>query len=125
MAAFPTIELERHGRALCAPEGDIMFKLITFRSDGAFWPLAEPGDVPGAKRSGSLFAAMLRAPRRLAARILAELAARRAVQTLASLDERMLRDIGVERDQISHATRYGREAVLRSSDLRADFTRWA
>jgi uncharacterized protein YjiS (DUF1127 family) len=67
---------------------------------------------------------VLTAPRRLAAKILAELAARRAMQTLASLDERMLRDIGIERGQIGHATRHGREA-LRSSDLRADFTRWA
>ena len=102
-----------------------MFKLITFRSDGAFWPLAERGEVPGATRSGSLFTAVLRAPRRLAAKILAELAARRAMQSLASLDERMLRDIGIERGQIWHATRHGREALLRSSDLRADFTRWA
>jgi uncharacterized protein YjiS (DUF1127 family) len=102
-----------------------MFKLITFRSDGAFWPLAERSAFPGATRPHSLLTAMLTAPRRLAAKILAELAARRAVQTLASLDERMLRDIGIERDQISHATRHGREALMRSSELQADFTRWA
>ena len=39
---------------------------------------------------------------------------------LAVLDERMLRDIGVERDQIAHACRYGRDALLRP-----DLTRWA
>ena len=102
-----------------------MFKLITFRSDGAFWPLAERSDLPGATRSGSLFTAVLTAPRRLAAKILAELAARRAMQSLASLDERMLRDIGIERGQIWHATRHGRQALTRSSDLQADFTRWS
>jgi uncharacterized protein YjiS (DUF1127 family) len=102
-----------------------MFKLITLRSDGASWPVAQPSDFPGATRSNSFFTAMLTAPRRLAAKILAELAARRAVQTLASLDERMLRDIGVDRGQIWHATRHGREALMRSSALQADFTRWA
>jgi uncharacterized protein YjiS (DUF1127 family) len=99
-----------------------MFKLITFRSDGAFWPLA---DRPDATRSRSLLMAVLTAPRRLAAKILAELAMRRAMQSLAGLDERMLRDIGIERGQIWHATRHGREAMIRSSDLRADFTRWS
>jgi uncharacterized protein YjiS (DUF1127 family) len=102
-----------------------MSKLTPFRSDGAFWPVADQGQAPGATRSGSLLAAVLAAPRRLTAKILAELAARRAMQTLASLDERMLRDIGIERGQIWHATRHGREALLRSSDLRADFTRWS
>jgi len=47
------------------------------------------------------------------------------MQSLASLDERMLRDIGVERGQLWHATRYGREALMQSSDLQADLTRWA
>jgi len=103
----------------------MMFKLITFRSDGAFWPLAEQSDFPGSKRSRSLFAALLSAPRRLVSWVLAELAARHAMQSLASLDERMLRDIGVERGQLWHATRYGREALMQSSDLQADLTRWA
>ena len=53
------------------------------------------------------------------------MAARRAMQTLASLDDRMLRDIGIERGQIPHANRHGREALARSSKLRADITRWA
>ena len=101
-----------------------MFKLITFRSGGAFWPLAQRSDFPGAAQSSSLFMAMLSAPRRLTAAIVRELAARRAMQTLATLDERLLRDIGIEHDQISHATRHGREALTRSSDLQPDFTRW-
>jgi uncharacterized protein YjiS (DUF1127 family) len=102
-----------------------MFKLITFRSDGAFWPLAQRSDFPGAARSYSPLAAALAATGRFVAGIMRGLAARRAMQTLASLDERMLRDIGIERDQISHATRHGREALTRASDLQADFARWS
>jgi hypothetical protein len=77
MAAFSDSSTDM-GVPCCAPEGDIMFKLITFRSDGAFWPLADRSDSAGATRSGSLLMAVLTAPRRLAAKILAELAARRA-----------------------------------------------
>jgi len=102
-----------------------MFKLITFRNDWAFWPLAERSDFAGATPSRSLIAAMLTAPKRLAAKVLEELAARRAMQTLASLDDRMLRDIGIDRSQIPHASRHGREALARSSEARADITRWA
>jgi uncharacterized protein YjiS (DUF1127 family) len=68
---------------------------------------------------------MLAMPGRMLAAVLAELAARRAMQALASLDERMLRDIGIERDQIAHATRRGREAIMRSSDPGADIARWS
>ena len=106
-----------------------MFKLATFRSETAFWPLAEPGTPAEVARPRSLLSALLwgllAAPRRLGAMILCELEARRAVQTLASLDDRMLRDMGVERDQIAHACRHGREALLRSAELRADFARWS
>ena len=102
-----------------------MFKLITFRSDWAFWPLAEPLGSSGTARPASLLAAVLAMPRRLAVAIWTELAARGAAQTLADLDERMLRDIGIERDQITRACRHGREALMRSSDLRADLARWS
>ena len=100
-----------------------MFRLITFRNDWAFWPLAERSDFSGA--TPSHFAVLLSAPRRLVTKIASELAARRAMQTLASLDDRMLRDIGIERGQIPHASRHGREALARASKLGADFTRWA
>ena len=102
-----------------------MFKLITFRNDWAFWPLAERSDFPGATPSRSLVTAMLTAPKRLAAKIRAEMAARRTMQMLASLDDRMLRDIGIDRSQIPHASRHGRETLAGSSDARAYITRWA
>jgi uncharacterized protein YjiS (DUF1127 family) len=124
MAAFSDNSTDM-GVPCAPPEGDIMFKLITFRSDGAFWPLADRPDAADATRSRSLLMAVLTAPRRLAAKILAELAARRAMRSLASLDERMLRDIGIERGQIWHASRYGSEALAVATDLRADLTRWA
>ena len=100
-----------------------MFKLISFRSDGAFWPFTERSHLDA--RPHSLIGGMLAAPRRAVAAIGKEWAARRAMHALSSLDERMLRDIGIERGQIWHATRHGREALVRSSDLRADFTRWS
>ena len=102
-----------------------MFKLITFRSDGAFWPVAQRSDFPGATRPGSATAGILAAPWRLAKAMLAELAARRAVQTLDSLDDRMLRDIGIDRGQIGYAARYGRETLMRSRDLQAHVVRWS
>ena len=102
-----------------------MLELITFRSDWAFWPLADRSEAPATSRGRALLAAVLTAPWRLAKKIHAELAARHAMQTLASLDDRMLRDIGIERSQIWHASRHGREALAMSSDLRADLTRWA
>jgi uncharacterized protein YjiS (DUF1127 family) len=97
-----------------------MFKLATFRSDAAFWPLPDSGEPSRTGRPSSLFWTVLTAPARLGAALLAEIRARSAMQTLADLDERMLRDIGVERDQIAHACRYGRDALLRP-----DLSRWA
>jgi uncharacterized protein YjiS (DUF1127 family) len=102
-----------------------MFKLISFRSDGAFWPFAERSDFDSAARPRSLIGTMLAAPRHAVTALARELAARRAMHTLANLDERMLRDIGLDRDQIPHATRQGRRAQMRMHDIRADIVRWS
>ncbi|HET6520217.1 MAG TPA: DUF1127 domain-containing protein [Geminicoccaceae bacterium] len=45
---------------------------------------------------------------RLAAAIVRELRIRRAERELMTMDEYMLRDIGVARDEIGHAVRFGR-----------------
>ena len=100
-----------------------MFKLISFRSDGAFWPFTERSDFNGVARSRSVLGSMLAAPRRAASLLGKELAARHAMRALADLDERMLRDIGLERGQIPYAARLGR--VERIHDVRADIARWA
>jgi uncharacterized protein YjiS (DUF1127 family) len=42
---------------------------------------------------------------------------------LTSLDDRMLRDIGLERGQIGYAARRGR--IERMHDVRADIARWS
>ena len=97
-----------------------MFRLATFRNDAAFWPMPDSGEPPHTARPSSLLWTVLTAPARLGLVVLAEIKARRAMETLADLDERMLRDIGVERDQIALACRHGRDALLRP-----DLGRWA
>jgi uncharacterized protein YjiS (DUF1127 family) len=97
-----------------------MFRLATFRSDAASWPLPDSGEPHHTARPSSLLWTVLTAPARLGLAVLAEMKARRAMETLADLDERMLRDIGVERDQIALACRHGRDALPRP-----DLTRWA
>lgn len=101
-----------------------MFRLIHFRSDTAFWPFAESAHANRALLPRALAAIFITA-RRAGASLLSELSARRAMQALANLDERMLRDIGLERDQIGAATWHGREALSRSLDARADIVRWS
>ena len=57
--------------------------------------------------------------------VVAEWKARRAIRVLGSMDDRMLSDIGVNRDQIWYVARHGREAMRRSMDQRPDYTRWS
>ena len=102
-----------------------MFNLITFKSDGAFWPFAERSEFDAVARPRSLIGGLLAAPRRVVAALARELAARRAMQALADLDERMLRDIGLDRGQIGYAARHGRHAPRRGQDARADIVRWS
>jgi uncharacterized protein YjiS (DUF1127 family) len=101
------------GARRCEKE-DIMFKLISFKGDAASWPLAERSHGAGAGRRQSLLGSMAAASRYVAAALAKELAARRAMRSLASLDDRLLRDIGLDRGQIDHAVRQGRQAVKES-----------
>jgi len=94
-----------------------MFRILTFKTDRAFWPVAEPSAGAAADRQRGLFG-------RVMAVISGELEARRAARSLASMDERMLRDIGIDRDQIWYAARHGRE-LRRPIARRADDSRWS
>ncbi len=97
-----------------------MFRISSFRSDRAYWPLPERSDFDtGTHGFAAWFAKLLALPRHLKA----SLAARRAMQALADLDDRTLRDIGIERAQIWHAARYGRGA-LQDEQVRLDAARW-
>jgi len=102
-----------------------MFKLISLRGDAALSPLAGRSQVHAALRPHSLLRRLMAGARWLAAQLAKELAARRAMHALASLDDRMLRDIGLERGQIDHAVREGRQAAKRVDDARSDLIRWA
>jgi uncharacterized protein YjiS (DUF1127 family) len=100
------------------PGGENMFRILTFKSDRAFWPSAEPPAGEAVGRSAGWLG-------RACAAVVAEWKARRAIRTLGSMDERMLRDIGINRDQIWYVARHGREAMWRSMDQRPDHTRWS
>jgi uncharacterized protein YjiS (DUF1127 family) len=93
-----------------------MFRILTFKSDRAFWPSAEPSESDAAGQSRGLLG-------RTIAKIVGELRAWRATQSLSSLDERMLRDIGINRDQIWYVTRHGRE-MRQPTHQWTDGTRW-
>ena len=100
-----------------------MFKLMTFKGDAALWPVAQQADPEGSAQSPSLLSGMLAGPRSLVTAVAREWSARRAVEALASLDDRMLREIGLERSQIGFAVRSGRHAVSAHA-VRDDISRW-
>ena len=103
-----------------------MSKITGFKGDGALWPNAEgPHLHPAEKRLNSLLGRLISAPRRIVAALAQELAVRRGMQSLASLDDRLLRDIGLERGQIDFAVRHGRQAIRRMDDARSDLIRWS
>ena len=100
-----------------------MFKLMTFKGDAALWPVAQPDDPEGSAQSPSLLSGMLAGPRSIVTAVAREWSARRAVEALASLDDRMLRDIGLERGQIGSVVRHGRHG-LTGDAVRDDISRW-
>jgi uncharacterized protein YjiS (DUF1127 family) len=113
----PKFSIDANGNAAASPEGENMFRILTFRSErGALWPSPEHSSEAAGRPRGWFGRAI--------ARLFAEYRARRAMQTLAVLDERMLHDIGIHRDQIWYVTRHGRE-VRRSMDPRPDYSRWS
>jgi uncharacterized protein YjiS (DUF1127 family) len=95
-----------------------MFKNLTFRSDGAFWPLVER---PGLGRTGAS-GGLLGKATALVQRWRARHAARQAIEQLESFDDRTLRDIGISRDQIYYAVHHGRAAVRGAA---FDIGRWS
>jgi uncharacterized protein YjiS (DUF1127 family) len=95
-----------------------MFRILTFKSDRALWPSVEPPAGEAVGGSGSWLG-------RAVASVVAEWKTRRAIRALGSMDERMLRDIGINRDQIWYLARHGRDAMRRSMDQRPDYTRWS
>jgi uncharacterized protein YjiS (DUF1127 family) len=96
-----------------------MFKILSFRSDGAFWPLSERSDFEAGRGApGTLLGKAMA----LARRFRAEHTARRAMRELEGLDDRTLQDIGISRDQIWHAVRHGRGAA---SGGGFDLARWS
>jgi uncharacterized protein YjiS (DUF1127 family) len=102
-----------------------MSKLINSKGAAALSPLAGWSRVRGSLQLHALPSSLMVGARWLVAALSQELAARRAMHSLASLDDRMLRDIGLERGQIDHAVRQGRQAAKRLDDARSDLIRWA
>jgi uncharacterized protein YjiS (DUF1127 family) len=119
---FSKIDILKPGAQKRLPREISMFKLTSFRNDGAFWPFTDRSQID--QRPHSLIGVVMATSWRAMIAIGREIAARRAMRTLSSLDERMLRDIGIERDQIGYVARQGRRA-MRAQDARADIVRWS
>ena len=69
---------------------------------------ADPQPRAALPRRHTVGAWLVRTVAGLAAAIAREMRVRRAMRDLAMMDEHMLRDIGITRAEIGHATRFGR-----------------
>jgi uncharacterized protein YjiS (DUF1127 family) len=98
-----------------------MSKMTTLLSGAGLWPSAEqPTEAAQAgwvKSASSALAAVIW-------KVRAKLKARRTASILSELDDRTLRDIGLERHQIQSAARSGRDAI-RGKALTFGLGRWA
>ena len=96
-----------------------MFKMMSFKSDGAFWPMSERSDFEARRGTPGTLLGKATA---LLQRMWSDHSARQAMYELECLDDRTLKDIGIARDEIWHAVRYGRGAV---SGGALDLARWS
>jgi uncharacterized protein YjiS (DUF1127 family) len=80
-------------------------QLASLRTEAALGGATEPSQSVPRVLKGALLAA----PVRLLRKVLEQRKYQRAVQELRGLDDRMLRDIGVDRAAIPYAARFGRE----------------
>jgi uncharacterized protein YjiS (DUF1127 family) len=95
-----------------------MFNILTFKSYGAFWPLAERSQAEDSAGQSTLrgkFTALVE-------RLWSEHTARQAMYELEALDDRTLKDIGITRGEIWHVVRYGRDAA--QGEI-LDIARWS
>lgn len=82
-----------------------MLKTFTPRTTDDFWPYAEQ---PQAGTRTTLLQRLAAGMRALAGLVLERHRRIKAHRDLASLDDRMLKDIGIERAEIGRVVRYGR-----------------
>jgi uncharacterized protein YjiS (DUF1127 family) len=82
-----------------------MFKSTLIKSTDTLWPYVVPGADNDARNVRHTIGATMR---RWRASLAAWWWQRQCEHELRSLDDRMLRDIGIDRSEISRVVRYGR-----------------
>jgi uncharacterized protein YjiS (DUF1127 family) len=82
-----------------------MFKSTLTKSTDTLWPYAAPGDNHDAHNTWHVIGDTMH---RWCASLAAWWRQRQCEHELRGLDDRMLRDIGIDRSEISRVVRYGR-----------------